>query len=120
MTTLMRSALSQLHFFISPCLVSIVLLDAADVHTSKDICDPCAKSRPRLSRKFVVHSHHTAHKHLPSPAHAVKVRPAVFAMAHRHRANTATSTLSSTYQENNMQKNTTSLWAGSTVAGLFV
>ncbi len=50
----------------------------------------------------------------------LKSRPAVFAMAHNHRANTAIPTLSSTCQENNMQKNTTSLWAGSTVAGLFV
>jgi hypothetical protein len=69
----------------------------------------------------VSHIRITPHTKICQALHTpLKSRPAVLAMAYRHRENPATSTLSATYQENNMQKNTTSLWAGSTVAGLFV
>lgn len=48
----------------------------------------------------------------------LKSRLAAFAVLARHRKTPHCPPLSSTYQKNNMQKNRTSLWAGSAVARL--
>ena len=77
---------------------------------------PLESRHPNLSHKRTTFCTKICH----APPHPLKSPFAVFALAFSQRANTALATHSSTPQENNMQKNTTSLWAGSAVAGLSV
>lgn len=79
------------------------------IHAPTHTCEVVAVYRNRIS---------SVKNELPRIAPIAIVGLAVFCDGELPVRNHHDPTLSSTHQENNMQKNTTSLWAGSAVAGL--